>query len=344
MKRKWLANLGLFLPAALISVVIWLIAKQGDTKTDIVSAPVDLLKVPANIEARAVPPRIEVTLLFPKTFMEKIMEPGKVRVRIPCDDLPDLLAGGQESISAARVVTPVMVDMGDLPGNIRVQRVAPEQVTIDVRLHVLAADIRPQCKGTPKSGFELRSVRASPARVRLTGAPATLAQLRDDKGLPRAVETEPLDISNADSDQSMLVRLTLPEGVSRIDGDRSPLVEVTAEIREQIVTETIRAVEIRYPYPTTLHVAIQPSTTDVKVTGPRSLVKGLTADSFRFEPDTALVEEPGRTQFLRFFPRFRDESLEDTLRAEAVERTVAVTFEENRPPAPTPTPGAPELY
>ncbi len=337
--HSWLTNLGLIVPAFIIAFVIWLIAKQGDTRTDLITANVELTRIPENVEARVRTRRLEVSMIYPKTFMDKVREPGGLTVELDCSDLNEQLGSEEGFKEITREIYPEMIKTHRLPRSVRILRTVPERVVIEARLHVREVKVLPRYRGAPRENFEVRAVTASPPTVRLSASPARLDALIDASG-PGGVETESLDITDAASDISNLVRLRLPETMRRLDADGSPFVEVTAEIREKETTAVIRNVPITYPFITAWRVTIQPGAMDVQVTGPTSLIEALNAESFRFETETTPIEEPGRAQYLLFLPRLRDERLAAQVRVEALLKDpVKVTFEDTRA-LPTPTPAA----
>jgi len=335
MRRKWVADLALYLPALLIAFVIWLIAKQGDTDTRLVAAPVRLVNVPDNVQANPVPTNmVEVNLIFPKSFLKNILEPGKIQVRLPVEGI-EAKAGVDSFRSSTYPLLPSMVQTGDLPPSVRVLGVTPENLTVEARLNAVEAEVRPRVTGEPGPGYELREVQASPAKVELTGSAEALAQLQTPAGL-HVVVTEPVSIAGRNGSVSVGADLALPAGVRPVNPQTSARVEVTADIKEKRVTRTFKNVPITYvPLRTNLKVTIQPPKTTVTVKGPRSKVDALTSDTFRFAPNAVPTEAVGATNILSFRVELGEGKENDDLSIEADVRAVTLLFEEKTRPTPT---------
>lgn len=338
MRRKWLGDLALYLPALLVAFVIWLIAKQGDTETRMVATPVRLVGVPDNVEARLVPTNtVEVNLIFPKTFLKNVLEPGVLRIPLRPEGI-QAKAGMGDFRPISYPILPGMVETGELPKSVRVLGVVPESVTVEARLHAVVALIKPKAEGAPDPGFELQEVRSSPAKMDLTGPPDALTQLRAPAG-HYEVDTVPVSIAGATRAVSAVANLALPAGVRPVDPQIPARVEVTADIREKVVTRIFKDVPVAYlPLRTNLKVTIQPPTTNLTVKGPRSKVEALTAESFRFVPNAVPNEAVGATNLLSFRVEAVEEGLSYDLSIEADVRTVTLLFEEKYRPTPTPAP------
>ncbi len=335
MGRRWLADLALYLPALLIAFVIWLIAKQGDTETRQIDVPVDLVDVPANVEARVMAP-VKVNLIFPKTFLKNVLEPSAIRIRYPADDLEE--NAGLTFQETSYPVLPSQVSTGELPPSVRVLDVG--NVRINAQLHHKTVPVKPVQKGTPAPGYVVESMDVAPPGVIVTGPPD---QLRSLDGAP----TRTVDVSGRNKSFAETgVELNLPENVKVVTESGalesfrySVDVEVTIdEVRE---TRLISNVPIVYkPLLQNLKATVSPPTTDLNVTGPRSLIQKLDRDSFDIKPASVGVEEPGATNKTSINAKPKDEALMEKLTIEPTERIVNVYFEEKV--QPTPTPGAPE--
>lgn len=343
MKGRYWANLLLYLAALAISFMIWLIAKQGDTETRLISCPIRLTRVPENVETRILPSNAEVTLIFPKTFMKNVMEPGVVRVVVPCEGL-ESRAGVSEFLSVSYPLIAGLVDTSDLPPSVRVGGIVPEKMTVEARLHTLEIEVVGRVRGQPQQGYELKSIQASPPKLLITGPPRALQDLQAAQGrLPR-VETRPIDIQGAIHVSTGVVGLLLPPGLKPVGGEKSALVEVTADIQEEYITRTFAEVPIVYvPLRANLKVTLQPPTSNIRVKGPRGTVEKLTRDSFRFVPNAVPAETAGSASIVTFIVKPLEEGLAEDLVLESEVRTVTLLFEDKNPPTPTPTPVSSDL-
>lgn len=343
MRGRYFGNLLLYLAALAISFMIWLIAKQGDTETRTIPAPIRLTQVPENIETRIVPSNAEATLIFPKTFMKNVMEPGVIRVVVSCEGL-EARAGVGDFLPLSYPLVPGLVDTSDLPPSVRVVGVIPEKITVEARLHALEIEVVGRVRGQPQKGYELKSILASPPKLMITGSPRALEDLQATQGrLPR-IETRPIDIEGAARVSTAVVGLLLPPGLKPVGGEKAALVEVTADIREEHITRTFTDVPIVYvPLRANLKVTLQPPASNIRVKGPRGTVEKLTRDSFRFVPNAVPAETAGATSILTFAVKTLEEGLAEDLAVESDVRTVTLLFEDKNPPTPTPTPVGTDL-
>lgn len=124
-------------------------------------------------------------------------------------------------------------------------------------------------RGQVKSGYRLTGISVFPPLVTLFSAdPAAVARL------PGYVETEPLDISAAQSDVSGSLTLTLPAGVTAV-GEPVIFVQVGVAAIEDSVTVT-RDVRPQGLAPG-LSARLSPASVDVILSGPVPLLKALRA-------------------------------------------------------------------
>lgn len=76
--------------------------------------------------------------------------------------------------------------------------------------------------GKPKEGFTLGEILISPARIKISGFMEYLASILK-------LETEPIDISDADADVEREVKLILPDGISALE----EIISVTVQIKQE---------------------------------------------------------------------------------------------------------------
>jgi YbbR domain-containing protein len=98
--------------------------------------------------------------------------------------------------------------------------------TVDIFLPIRQPDkevsVHVPILGEPKEGFQLGEILVSPARVKISGFMAFLTSILK-------LETEPVDISGAEEDMVMDVKLVLPDGISALE----EFVTITVQIKEE---------------------------------------------------------------------------------------------------------------
>ena len=128
--------------------------------------------------------------------------------------------------------------------------------------------------GQVASGYRLSNISISPPVI-TTYSPNPDLVL----ALPGFVETQPLDLNNADSNIEMRLALVLPEGVSVV-GEQNVLVQAAISPILSSITISDKSVELlglnsRYG------AQISPSTVDVILSGPVPLLDKLTPEDIR---------------------------------------------------------------
>jgi len=128
-------------------------------------------------------------------------------------------------------------------------------------------------QGQVASGYRVSNLTVTPPVITVSSTdPLKVSQL------PGFVETEPLDISNANNDISTRLTLNLPDGVSPV-GEQKVLVQVTIAGIESSLTEQ-RPLEIRGLGPG-LAAAPSPDKVDVILSGPLPVLDRLKPEDVR---------------------------------------------------------------
>jgi YbbR domain-containing protein len=149
------------------------------------------------------------------------------------------------------------------------------RVSLEIRRRVgykPEVEVVPDLRGDPAAGYRRGSVSVLPQTVTLAGPTSVL------DSLPSFVKTLPITISNVTDDLSMRVPLTVPNSVVVVETN---FVTVTVEILPILSSRSLAGnVEIqglRSGYLATL----SPSTVEVILEGPETVVDELTADDLR---------------------------------------------------------------
>ncbi len=137
--------------------------------------------------------------------------------------------------------------------------------------------------GRVASGYRLTDISVSPPVVTIYS---------DDPGLvnslPGVLETQPLDLQNAQDDIATRLKLSLPAGVSII-GEQTVLVQAGVSPIESSVTLSGQRIEI-IGLGNDLNVQISPTNVDIILSGPLPILDTLTRQSVRVIVDLTGLE------------------------------------------------------
>jgi len=137
--------------------------------------------------------------------------------------------------------------------------------------------------GRVASGYRLTDISVFPPIVTVFAGNSELVN-----ALPGVVETQPLDLQNAQENINTRLALNLPEGIS-IVGDQTVLIQAGISPIESSVTLAGESVEI-IGLSTGLTAQVSPTTVDVIVSGPLPLLDTLTRQDVRVTVDLTGLE------------------------------------------------------
>ena len=130
-------------------------------------------------------------------------------------------------------------------------------------------------EGQVEDGYRITNVSSFPAVVTVFSEEPELVD-----ALPGFVDTEPLDITGANDDVDVYLRLVLPEGVNVVGDIQVVLVQVgIAAIQDSMRIEGLPIELIGIPEG--FRVAISPETIDVIVSGPLPVLRRMTREDIR---------------------------------------------------------------
>ncbi|GAB4399822.1 MAG: hypothetical protein OHK003_24640 [Anaerolineales bacterium] len=132
--------------------------------------------------------------------------------------------------------------------------------------------------GRVASGYRLTDISVSPPVVTIYSTDPEIVN-----SLPGVLETQPLDLQNAQDDITTRLRLSIPAGVSVI-GEQTVLVQAGVSPIESSVTISSERIEI-VGLDSDLNVQISPSNVDIILSGPLPLLETLTRQSIRVTVD-----------------------------------------------------------
>jgi YbbR domain-containing protein len=154
----------------------------------------------------------------------------------------------------------------------------------------------PDLRGDPAPGYRRASVAVEPSTVTLAGSAPILATL------PGFIKTEPISITGATEDLSLLAALSVPTNVVVIEDNRVMVtVEILPVLSSRSITKTVQVEGLRGGWGATL----SPSAVEIIVEGPETLLEALTRDEIdvivnlagyalgvhRLDPEVVVPEE-----------------------------------------------------
>lgn len=181
--------------------------------------------------------------------------------------------------------------------------------------------------GRVASGYRLTDLSVFPPVVTVYSANPELVA-----NLPGVLETQPLDLQNAQEDINTRLMLNLPEGVSII-GEQTVLVRAGVSPIESSLTLAGERIEFVGLAPD-LNAVVSPSTVDVILSGPLSLLDTFTRQSIRATVDLTGLG-PGTYQITPKVEVLVANIVVESILPNTLE--VVITPLENVTPTPTPT-------
>lgn len=132
--------------------------------------------------------------------------------------------------------------------------------------------------GRVASGYRLTDISVSPPVVTIYSEDPALVN-----SLPGVLETQPLDLQNAQDDITTRLKLSLPAGISII-GEQTVLVQAGVSPIESSVTLSGQRIEI-IGLDSDLNVQVSPTSVDIILSGPLPILDTLTRQSVRVTVD-----------------------------------------------------------
>ncbi len=180
--------------------------------------------------------------------------------------------------------------------------------------------------GRVASGYRLTDISVSPPVVTIYSEDPALVN-----SLPGVLETQPLDLQNAQDDITTRLKLSLPAGISVI-GEQTVLVQAGVSPIESSVTLSGQRIEI-IGLDSDLNVQISPTSVDIILSGPLPILDTLTRQSVRVTVDLTGLGE-GTYQLAPVV-----EVLVSNIAAESIlPNTIEISLTPLDASTPTPTP------
>jgi YbbR domain-containing protein len=184
--------------------------------------------------------------------------------------------------------------------------------------------------GRVASGYRLTDISVSPPVVTIFSEDPALVN-----SLPGVLETQPLDLQNAQDDITTRLKLSIPAGISVI-GEQTVLVQAGVSPIESSVTISSERIEI-IGLEDELNVQISPTSVDIILSGPLPLLETLTRQSVRVTVDlTGLAA--GTYQLSPTVEVLVANVKVESILPNTIEVALTSINAETSTPAPTPTP------
>jgi len=258
----------------------------------------------------------EIVISGPQSQVERI-----VRVRAAVN-----LAGVRESIDQAVTVQPldennqIVSDLGLNPSETLVTIPISQQGGYrDLAVKVVV-------NGQVASGYRLANISVFPPVVTVYSDDPALVN-----SLPGVLETQPLDLENANDELTTRLAIILPEGVSLV-GEQTVLVQVNVSPIQSSLTLSNKTVEVE-GLPEGWFARVAPDNVDVILSGPLPLLDILTPQEVRVIIDVTDLAE-GTHQLV---PNV-EILVSDILVESILPGTVEVVLSQTALQTPTPTP------
>jgi YbbR domain-containing protein len=206
----------------------------------------------------------EIIISGPQSQVDRV---DQVRVSLS-------LAGIRESIDQTLTVQPldennqIVADLGLNPAEVSVTlQVSQQGGYRDLAVKVVVS-------GQVASGYRLANISVFPPVVTVfSGDPALV------NSLPGVLETQPLDLENANDEVATRLAINLPEGVSLV-GEQTVLVRVNVTPIQSSLTLSNKAIEVE-GLTAGLFVQVAPDNVDVILSGPLPLLDTLSPQDVR---------------------------------------------------------------
>lgn len=206
------------------------------------------------------------------------LRPSEVSVSGPVPYVAEVISvTGEISIEGARadVSQRVSIAPRNAEGRLMTQvEWAPQQVQVGIEVQRRVGfkpdvQVVPDLRGDPAPGYRRASVSVEPSTVTLAGSAPILDTL------PGFIKTEPISITGATEDLSLLAALSVPTNVVVIEDNRVMVnVEILPVLSSRSFTSTVQVEGLRGSWRATL----SPSVVEIIVEGPETLLEALTRE------------------------------------------------------------------
>lgn len=256
--RQWIGVLTYNFPLKLLSLAIafalWSFVNFGERDAeDTLRVPIELRNIPANLMITS--PRddfVEVRVVGPRTLLGRV---DKNRLAIPID-----LSGVKPGPAVFRLSS----DSLPLPRGVRVARITPAQVTLELeRVAHKTVPVRVRLAGRLPTHLEIAETKVSPEMVEVSGPVSTIEDVT-------TAYTQSIDVTSLGA--GTFERELPLEPVGDYVSFSAVRVAVQLRVEEIFVAKEIRRVKVEVRN-ARLQSVVTPPTVDLTVRGPKRLLQ-----------------------------------------------------------------------
>ncbi|MGH7907936.1 MAG: CdaR family protein [Candidatus Binataceae bacterium] len=247
-RRTVRRNMGLRILSLLLAIALWIFVNTGQHQAEVsMQVPVSYSSLPAGLViVNHHPPFIKMDIVGPRTLLS-LLDPGRMTLRLD-------LAGVNPGQASFRISP----EMFSIPHQTSITRIVPSQLTLDIdKVIVRNVPIKLSLEGKVAHGYEVASISANPATVKVRGAAPFVSHLNH-------VYTEPLNVQGAAGEVAAMVPLVDPGSHIKL---ALRMVQGVVMVRQQIANREFRRVKVQVR-DTTSKVDIDPGEATITVRGP----------------------------------------------------------------------------
>lgn len=248
-------NLLLKVFSMVFAIGLWAFVNLGARETEkALLVPLELRHIPEQyIVASAVTDTVEIRVRGPRTLLGTLEDR---RQRVTLD-----LANVRSGVTSFKIDS----DMLNLPRGVRVVRVSPVQVTLDIeRVVRKSLPVMSGAASSLPSGYRLVETEIRPSTVMVTGPAREVEALK-------SIVTEPISIPPELTTFEVSTSLVRPGDLIRLVPER---VTVHGRVEEVTVSRDFKGVEIGVRN-ASRRTRILPTRTNLTIRGPQRLLQGL---------------------------------------------------------------------
>jgi len=285
--KRWFGhNPFLKVMALVIGIVVWIIASRWVYETTTLIVPVELKLASGMIVTGITPPKVIVTLEYPRESHD-LIEEGKSDLKLIHD-----LTGNR---TPGRINFELQADDLTRPARFRVVSVSPARITADIdRLVEKVLPVKVVYRGSPRRGYRLAGQRVIPPEVRVPGPETMLEEMTE-------IETEPINIMGREITFETSAILKPP---SRFAPGKEQRVTVIVILRPELQQRSFEGVGVDFlkDLSGSDNVQVLPREVNLHLKGPTAVMEALTVDDLRVYIDIVGLkpgtwELPLRTAF-----------------------------------------------
>lgn len=283
-----------------LAIIVWMIAKAGETREAKLTIPIEVTSVGPQVEVQVIPEEMPVLIRYGR----------EASPYISSENFTFIIDAGtmQENLGVSWKSMTMSLSDKNWVANIPSARVDLANIglrgsTVEVRMryNAVPAVVKPEIVGLDRlpDGYQLvQPVKVAPREVYLVGDSDKLSELPVDDTTSRVqLKTAPVSVAGRTDGGFESVEILLPAGISMVQRS-SNSAEVNLEIQEVQTVRTISDIPLDFQAvaPDTVTMKYSVRSASVRVFGPQSLLRQLSPESFRVGLVRPQEEIPGQVR------------------------------------------------